>query len=81
MHYNEAQFLMAMARAAYWTAIVTSGGYKLHRTEVGCGRNADGTIQFRPQTDEENLKDALGTIRQHLETASKFAETLPVEKP
>jgi len=80
MRYNEAQFALSLARAAYWTALVTSGAYKLRRTEQGCGTNADGTIQFRPQTDEEKLEGAVATIKRHLEIASEFAETLPVEE-
>lgn len=48
MHYNEAQFLLAMARASLWTAIVQSGAYKLSKAEVGCGHNADGTIHAYP---------------------------------
>jgi hypothetical protein len=81
MKYNEAQFLLSMARAAQWTAIVQTGAYKLSKTQVGCGHNDDGTIKFRPLTDDEKLEQALGTVRRHLEIAATFAETLPVEAP
>jgi hypothetical protein len=77
MHYNEAQFLLSMARAAHWTAIVQSGAYKLSKSEVGCGRNADGTLKFRPQTDDEKLEHAIATVRRHIEIAAEFAEHLP----
>ena len=77
-HYNEAQFLLSLARAAHWTAIVQSGAYKLRETSVGCGKNEDGTFKFRPETDEEKLEGALATVRAHLERAAEFAEHLPV---
>lgn len=78
-HYNEAQFLLALARAAHWTAIVQSGAYKLRQSEVGCGKNEDGTIKFRPQTDEEKLASAVATVDRHLKIAAEFAEHLPVQ--
>ena len=80
MKYNEAQFHLFMARAAYWTSIVQSGAYKLHKSEVGCGRNDDGTIKFRPQTDEEKLAAAVATIERHIRIASEFAEHFDVEE-
>lgn len=80
MSHTEAQFLLAMGRAAHWTAIVQSGAYKLSKSEVGCGQNADGTIIFRPQTDEEHLVEAVATVRRHLEIAADFAEHLPVDE-
>jgi len=78
-HYNEAQFLLALARAAYWTAIVQSGAYKLRQTQIGCGRSEDGSIQFRPKTDDEKLASAVATVQRHLEIAAEFAEHLPVQ--
>jgi hypothetical protein len=78
-HYNEAQFLLAMARAAYWTAIVQSGAYRLRQTQVGCGRNEDGSIKFRPKTDDEKLASAVATVERHLAIAAEFAEHLPVQ--
>ncbi len=79
MHFNEAQFLLSMARASLWTAIVQSGAYKLSKSETGCGRNEDGTIVFRPQTDSEKLEHAVATARRHIEIAAEFAEHLPVQ--
>jgi hypothetical protein len=79
MHYNEAQFLLALARAAHWTAIVQSGAYKLRKSQVGCGRNDDGTIQLRPRTDDEKLAGAVAAAQRHLEIAAEFAERLPVQ--
>jgi len=76
--HNETQFLLAMARAALWTATVQSGAYKLSRTEISCGRNADGTIKFRTQTDDEKLLGAVATAWRHLAIAAEFAEHLPV---
>lgn len=81
MNFNEAQFLLAMGRAALWTAIVQSGGYKLRKSKVGCGRNADGTVLFRPQTDDEKLAGALATAQRHLEIAAEFAEHLQIYVP
>lgn len=81
MKFNEAQFLLSMARAAQWTAIVQSGAYKLSKTEMGCGTNPDGTFKFRPMTDDEKLEQALGTVKRHLEIAAEFAQALPVDKP
>lgn len=81
MRFNEAQFMLSMARASYWTALVTSGAYKLSQSQRGCGTNEDGTIKFRPHTDEEKLERAVATIRRHLEIASEFADQLPVEEP
>jgi hypothetical protein len=81
LSYNEAQFQLSMGRAAWWTALVQSGAYKLRRAEIGCGHNADGTILFRPQTDEEKLEAALATVQRHLEIAAQFAEALPVDAP
>ncbi len=81
MNHDEAQFLLAMGRAALWTAITQSGGYKLSAAEVGCGQRADGTIIFRPQTDDEKLKEAMNTARRHLEIAAEFAQGLPVVVP
>jgi hypothetical protein len=76
--HDEAQFLLALARAAHWTAIIQSGAYKLSKSEVSCGRNDDGTFKFRPQTDDEKLSGAVATVRRHLEIASEFAQGLPV---
>lgn len=78
LHHNEAQFLLAMARAAFWTTIVQSGGYRLSKSEIGCGQNPDGTLKFRPQTDDEKLAEALSTVRRHLEIAAEYAEHLPI---
>ena len=74
MKFNEAQFQLFMARAAYWTAIVTSGAYKLSKKQRGCGKNEDGAIKFRDLTDEEKLQDALATAERHIKIASEFAE-------
>ena len=79
MKYNEAQFLLFMARAAHWTAIVHSGAYKLLQPQVGCGRNADGSLEFRPKTEDEKLSDAIATVERHLRIAAEFAEHLPVQ--
>ena len=81
LHHDEAQFLLALARAAHWTAIVQSGAYKLSKSEVGCGRNDDGTFKFRSQTDDEKLSGAVATVQRHLEIASEFAQGLPVVDP
>ena len=78
LHYNEAQFLLAMARAELWTAIVHSGAYKLSKAEIGCGINDDGTYKFRAQTDNEKLAEAVSTARRHLELAAEWAEHLPI---
>ena len=74
MKYVEGQFQLACLRAQWWHALVTSGGYKERKTQVGCGRNEDGTIQFRDCTDEEKLRDALATMQRHIEFAQSCLE-------
>jgi hypothetical protein len=79
--YQDRMFRIFLARAARWTALVQSGAYKMMRTERGCGKNDDGTIKFRPLTNDEKLADAMSTIDRHLEHAQKFSDALDEETP
>lgn len=62
----EAQMLQWIGWVLRDHAMIVSGAYKQRQTQVGCGKNADGTIRFRPCTDEEKLRDAVGTMENHL---------------
>ena len=83
MTYNEGQFQLFLARAAYWTALVTSGAYKTRKLQRGTdAKTAYGRIVFCDCTDEEKLEDTLATAQRHIQMASDFAETFPdAEKP
>ncbi len=74
--YQERQFQLFLARAARWTAVINSGAYKFSKTERGCGKNENGTIQFRPLTDDEKLEDALATLDRHLYHAQTFLDAI-----
>jgi hypothetical protein len=65
MKFVEAQLLQCLAWVLRDHAMIVSGAYKLRQTEVGCGKNADGTTKFRPSTDEEKLKSAMSTMTSH----------------
>ena len=66
MKFVEAQLLQCLAWVLRDHAMIVSGSYKLKKTEVGCGQNEDGGTKFRPCTDEEKLKSAMGTMEAHL---------------
>jgi hypothetical protein len=66
MKFVEAQLLQCLGWALRDHAMIVSGAYKLKKTEVGCGRNEDGTTAFRPCTDDEKLKSAMQTMEAHL---------------
>lgn len=62
----EAQMLQWLGWVLHDHAMIVSGAYKLKGTEVGCGKNDDGTIKFRPCTEEEKLENAMQTMKAHL---------------
>lgn len=62
----EAQLLQQLAWVLRDHAMIVSGAYKLKTSEVGCGYNDNGTIKFRPQTEEEKFKGAMDVMEAHL---------------
>ena len=60
------QFQTFQARAMLAHAEITSGAYKLHKTQVGCGRNEDGTMKFRDMTDDEKLTGMVERMNAHI---------------
>jgi hypothetical protein len=65
MKYVEAQLLSNMAWVLRDHAEITSGAYKLRKTQVGCGVNPDQTTKFRDCSDEEKLQSTMHTMTAH----------------
>ena len=72
--YCEMQFQMALTRANHWNALISSGAYRLSKTQRGCGKNPDGTIAFRDMTDDEKLESAIATANAHMRFAQECLE-------
>lgn len=66
MKFVEAQLLQMLGWVLRDHAMIVSGAYKLKTSEVGCGYNDNGTIKFRPQTEEEKFKSAMDAMEAHL---------------
>lgn len=61
MRYADAQFLISLARANSWAAMITSGAYKDQRSNT---------------SDAELLARAVGVMNAHLSNASDTAEAI-----
>lgn len=70
LKYGERQFQIALLRAQWWLASVTSGHYKQRQIFHGTGG---------PElTDEEKLAAAMATANRHLEFATDCSEASAV---
>ena len=74
MKFIEAQLLMHLVWTLRDHAEIVSGAYKLRKTQIGCGTNPDGTIEFRDCTEEEKLRDAIGTMTNHCHFVTECAD-------
>lgn len=72
----ECRFYLFQLRALRAHAEIVSGAYKLSNKEVGCGRNEDGSIKFRPQTEEELLRDKVAEMNSHIRFAQECSENM-----
>jgi hypothetical protein len=71
MNYGDKQFMMFLARANAWAAIMTSGAYKLRKIHHG--------FNGPELTDEEKLADACSIMNQHLSNAQNNLDYVPEE--
>lgn len=72
IEHSKRQFILHQTYAMYWQAMATTGACKLRNTAQGRDpteeeKAAGQTIGWRPHTDEEKVKDALDTMKRHLE--------------
>jgi hypothetical protein len=69
-----AQFETLKTRAMLAHAKIVSGAYKFSKTQVGCGKNPDGSTQFRDMSDEEKLEQEVGRMKNFLTAMQEFVE-------
>ena len=80
MKFVEAQLLSCVAWVLKDHAEIVSGAYRQRKTQVGCGSNPDGTIQWRACTDEEKLEGAMSTMRSHCQWVGDCADKIGEEQ-
>lgn len=76
MTYIEAQALAVFGQVLRVHAEVVSGTYKLRQLDQGCGKNEDGSIKFRPLTDEEKLQHGMQTLQAQVHRLADIAEAI-----
>ena len=79
MTFLEGQILGIFSQVMYRHAEIASGGYKYSGRSQGCGKNDDGTIAFRPLTEQECLEDSLSVMRRQIDRLREFTDSLPTE--
>ena len=70
------QLVSEQAWVTYWQAVVATGYYKFSKSERMSHKQADGTYAWRPSTEEEKLKDAMGSLRAHVEHVQELVNLL-----
>ena len=71
-----AQFETFKTRAMLAHAKIVSGAYKFSKTQIGCGRNPDGSTEFRDMTDDEKLEQEVGRMKNFLTAMQEHVEAL-----
>lgn len=62
----DGQILQAFCQVLYRHAEIVSGAYKYRGLQKGCGKNDDGTIAFRPCTEQEKLEDSMQVMQRQI---------------
>jgi len=79
--YQERFIQLSLQRASWWTAMATTGVATTRDThrgrEVTEEERANGqVIGWRPESDDEKVKNALDTAHRHIEIAQEFSDAL-----
>jgi hypothetical protein len=74
------QLTAEQAWVAYWQAVVTTGYYKFSKSERPEGQNPDGSFKWRPSTEDEKLRDAMGSLHAHVDRIQDLTDLLIEEE-
>jgi len=72
----ELQLVAEQAWVVYWQSVVATGYYKFSNSERMSHKQDDGSYAWRPSTEDEKLKDAMGSLHAHVEHVQELTNLL-----